>query len=267
MCSDKGANRVLDVLRTGGSASGSIASGNNVDIWSTGDDDCQYFTFVSENLANTEYSIRLKSNPNLVLTAYGSGNGSGAGNTSTSMGNVYISTYTGSSNQIWRLKRLDITPAYPYRMTKGIGNQKYYVHSSASNFLTHITNGINSWSPTIQFSRANDNSSTAIDFYAVPNDAYAGEDWLGATNQAVPSYYVEPELRGWSYADVKINSDRFLIGTNNNTQRQVVIAHEIGHGFGLMHHNVSGTIMCANVFNVTVSTPQNEDREGLTSKY
>lgn len=267
MCSDKGANRVLDVLRTGGSSSGSIISGNNVDIWSTGDDDCQYFTFVPENLARTEFSIRLKSNSNLVLTAYGEGNGSGAGNTSTSVGNVYISTYTGSSNQIWMLRTISATPAYPYRMTKGIGNQNYYVHSSASNYITHITNGTNSWNPTIQFSRANDNSSTAVDFYSVPGDTFTEDGWLAVTHWAIPSSYVDPIIRGWSYGEVRFNSDDFLTETANNTERQIVVAHEIGHCFGLMHYGVSDTIMRAYLSDITVSTPQNVDREGLTRKY
>ena len=33
ICSSNGTNRVVDVLRTGGSSSGNIVSGNNVDIW------------------------------------------------------------------------------------------------------------------------------------------------------------------------------------------------------------------------------------------
>ena len=116
MCSSKGGNRVIDVLRTGGSANGAIQSGCNVDIWTTGDDTCQFFKIIWET--SGYFSIRLKSNTNLALTSYGTGNGSGAGNTSTSSGNVYVSTWTGANNQRWRFKPDSATPAYPYKMTK-----------------------------------------------------------------------------------------------------------------------------------------------------
>lgn len=104
MCSSNGYNRVLDVLRTGGSSSGAITSGCNVDIWTPGDADAQDWYF--EGRGDGWVYIRLRSNPNLVLTSYGTSNGSGAGKNSTSPGNVFVSTYTGSDNQLWSLIEL-----------------------------------------------------------------------------------------------------------------------------------------------------------------
>ena len=106
VCSDEGFGRVLDVLRTGGSASGSIQSGNNVDIWDTGDDAAQYWKIISRG--NGYYSIQLNSNQNLALTAIGTGNGSGAGTSSTSTGNIIVQTYTGANSQLWKFQNTPV---------------------------------------------------------------------------------------------------------------------------------------------------------------
>jgi len=47
------------------------------------------------------YRIVSRADPNLALTCYGSGDGSATGTTSTSMGNIFVSEYTGASNQRW----------------------------------------------------------------------------------------------------------------------------------------------------------------------
>lgn len=50
------------------------------------------------------YKIVLRADPNLALTAYGTSNGSVSGTTPTSAGNVYVSEFTGASNQLWKLE-------------------------------------------------------------------------------------------------------------------------------------------------------------------
>ena len=99
MCSNNGYGRVLDVLRTGGSSNGDIVSGCNVDIWSLGDDDAQFWEVVQEG-PDGSYVIYLFGT-GLCLTTYGTGNGSGSGTSSTSNGNVFVSQFTGSNNQYW----------------------------------------------------------------------------------------------------------------------------------------------------------------------
>lgn len=89
MCSSNGTNRVLDVIRDNGSASGSITSGNNIDIWAPNDPEAQSWTLAYQNngafiiwLASSDYSM--------MIASYGTGNGSGAGTSSTSNGNVIL---------------------------------------------------------------------------------------------------------------------------------------------------------------------------------
>ena len=110
ICSSNGTNRVLDILRTGGSASGSIISGCNVDIWSPNDDDAQDFKIV--NRGNGYYSLHPRINTNLALTSNGTSNGSGAGTSSSSAGNVFVSTYEGTNNQLWSFNVIKATCYY-----------------------------------------------------------------------------------------------------------------------------------------------------------
>lgn len=277
MSSNKGANRVLDVLRTGGNASGTIVSGNNVDIWSTGDDDCQLFIIQLERNLNSGYgfSIRLKSNTSLALTAYGTGNGSGAGKTSTSKGNVYISTWTGAESQLWIFEKINATPAYPFKMTKGIGTQTYYIDSTASKYYNYIVTGTARWNSVINSTQASSNSSTAIDFYGVGVNYYdyikeLGNNWAAATTHHTPynDDIVYGNYKGWNFAKIGINNDAFLVENNlKNEERYGVIAHEVGHSFGLKHSKDTKSIMYSSVSETEVYTPQTDDRNGLLYKY
>ena len=122
MSSSYGTNRVLDVYRP-------IQSGSNVDIWTPNDNDAQDFFIV--NRGNGYYSLHLRYNTNLALTSYGTGNG-GAGTGSTSTGNVFVSTYTGSNNQLWSFTKVAGSPAVTYKNKKGINNQTYYVDGFCS---------------------------------------------------------------------------------------------------------------------------------------
>lgn len=89
MCSSNGTNRVLDVMRTGGSANGSISTGNNIDIWSPNDPEAQNWTLAYQN--NGAFIIWLAvSDYSMMIASYGTGNGSGSGTSSTSNGNVIL---------------------------------------------------------------------------------------------------------------------------------------------------------------------------------
>jgi len=95
ICSSEGWGRVLDVYRP-------LQNNANVDIWTNGDDDAQYWKIIHRG--DGYYSIHLLYNDSLALTTVGTGNGSGSGNSSTSNGNVIIKTYTGADNQLWSLE-------------------------------------------------------------------------------------------------------------------------------------------------------------------
>ena len=272
MCSEKGSNRVLDVLRTGGSASGAIENGNNVDIWTTGDDNCQFFSIVDRG--NDSYSIHLKSFNALALTACGTGNGSGAGNTSTSNGNVYVSYWLGLNNsQLWKFEPVNATPAYPYKNTRGVVNQTYYVDSTANPYLSHINAAISDWSPTITLSRVYDNSSSSVDFFIKSGRFFmetsgGNTGILGMTQRFTGSTQKSPVYSNWAFSEISINATNLDSPEYNSTHKKAVIVHEIGHAYGLMHLDSPNTIMRPGLY--TFSGPfeaQTMDRTAISFKY
>lgn len=95
MSSSGGKYRCVDVTR-GGTP---LTSGQNIKLYKPTDPTSQEVDIMP--LGNNQYKIIMKKNTSLCLTAYGTSNGTSGGTTSTSAGNVFISTYTGAANQKW----------------------------------------------------------------------------------------------------------------------------------------------------------------------
>lgn len=92
--------RVLDIYKT----NGRVENGNNVQIYRNVDPIAQEWLIIPVDSAH--YKIVPRSNPALALTSYGSSNGSATGKSTTSAGNVFVSTYTGNNrNQLWSIER------------------------------------------------------------------------------------------------------------------------------------------------------------------
>ncbi|MDL2287440.1 RICIN domain-containing protein [Eubacteriales bacterium OttesenSCG-928-G02] len=92
MCSSSGSGRVVD--------STSVSSGGNVRLWSVlSDSKTQDWIIVP--VTYSSFKIVSRANPTLALTSYGTSNGTSSGTGTTSSGNVFISAYTGSENQLW----------------------------------------------------------------------------------------------------------------------------------------------------------------------
>ena len=151
MSSVNGRYRVLDIVKSGGV----VASGCNVAIYAPVDPVAQFFKI--ESLGSGKFKIVPKSNTNVALTAYGALNGSPSGTTSTSAGNVLVSTYTGSTNQQWYL---DTAPSnnesyyagmnwsFPVPSNKVItSNYGYRTMSGATSFHAGIDVGAPSQTP------------------------------------------------------------------------------------------------------------------------
>ncbi|MGN1411041.1 MAG: RICIN domain-containing protein [Oscillospiraceae bacterium] len=101
MCSSNGENRVLDIVKS----NGNVVSGGNVEIYNPVDDTAQQWLFVK--ISDNVYKIVPKYNTSLALSSYGNTNGSADGTASTSSGNVFVSTYTGSTSQQWIITKIN----------------------------------------------------------------------------------------------------------------------------------------------------------------
>ncbi|MCD7800317.1 MAG: RICIN domain-containing protein [Ruminococcus sp.] len=95
MCSSDGNDKTLDIVKS----NGNVVSDCNVEIYSPVDQIAQEWLFVS--LGDNTYKIVPKYNTNLALTTYGDSNGSADGTTSTSNGNVFVSTDVDTDYQKW----------------------------------------------------------------------------------------------------------------------------------------------------------------------
>lgn len=101
MCSSNGYDKTLDIVKS----NGNVVSDANVEIYESIDDVAQEWLFVE--VEKGVYKIVPKYNTDLALSVYGKDNGSGSGTTSTSNGNVFVSTYTGDDSQKWILTQVD----------------------------------------------------------------------------------------------------------------------------------------------------------------
>ena len=277
MSSSYATNRVLDVLRVGGVSTGAIASGCNVDIWTTSsatvDTDCQYFTITERTTGY--FTINLKSNTNLVLTAVGTANGTGAGNTSTSAGNVIIQTYSSSNNnQLWSFKQVVGSPTHTYQNLGGTKSLTYYIDNScvSTAFATLFNGAAANWSPTITLSRASTLDGTNFNVYGEPSAFFNDPTALAFTRWCnTKGTYLDPDVNDWNWSEIRLNNDHLL--DVNDTIKRGTMTHEIGHVYGLTENsNNPNSIMCQMTPpngnpGRTVQTPQVLDRVSIIDKY
>ena len=88
------------------------------------------------------FRIVPRSNMSLSLTSYGSANGTANGRTSTSAGNVFVSTYTGNNqNQWWRIERENGVFMDPG--VAAIEDGEYYLNSrNTSKYLRNVSGNV-----------------------------------------------------------------------------------------------------------------------------
>ena len=131
-----GKTRVLDIYKS----NGRVENGNNVQIYRNVDPIAQEWLIIPVNSAN--YKIVPRSNPALALTSYGSSNGSASGKSTTSAGNVFVSTYTGNNtNQWWSIERENGVFIQP--STTLLEDGEYYLNSrSTSKYLRNVSGSV-----------------------------------------------------------------------------------------------------------------------------
>ena len=131
-----GKTRVLDIYKT----NGRVENGNNVQIYRNVDPIAQEWLIIPVNSAN--YKIVPRSNPALALTSYGSSNGSASGKSTTSAGNVFVSTYTGNNtNQWWSIERENGVFIQPG--TTLLEDGEYYLNSrNTSKYLRNVSGSV-----------------------------------------------------------------------------------------------------------------------------
>ena len=131
-----GKTRVLDIYKT----NGRVENGNNVQIYRNVDPKAQEWLILPVDADN--FRIVPRSNMSLSLTSYGSANGTANGRTSTSAGNVFVSTYTGADNQLWEIYKAS-GPQVKNEFDGLISSGKYYINNRYSGgFIKNAANAV-----------------------------------------------------------------------------------------------------------------------------
>lgn len=127
-----GKTRVLDIYKT----NGRVENGNNVQIYRNVDPIAQEWLILPVN--STHYKIVPRSNPVLALTSYGTENDSATGKSTTSAGNVFVSTYTGMNNQLWEITPNDAS------ISLSVSSKTLYVNGTLdlNDITVNVTSGV-----------------------------------------------------------------------------------------------------------------------------
>jgi hypothetical protein len=171
-----------------------------------------------------------------------------------------------------------------YKINGGVGNygsnnRYYYITSSISTYAGLIDNAVSSWVYTtsrlgittpISIVKTTTQSASVFDFYLTTMLADYGT--IGQTNWFTYSGSVTradgTPTSNWDWTKITFNTNTFSeINLLNNTQRQGVAAHELGHAMGLAHIWDKNSIMYPYGNTVQVYQPQGDDCDGINHLY
>ncbi|WP_369298719.1 hypothetical protein [uncultured Neglectibacter sp.] len=165
---------------------------------------------------------------------------------------------------------------YSYNLTWNIESINYYVDSSASVFTTQIANAAHNWVYTgygynrlYPFTETTNIKLSAADFHGYNNylDGKNGETiFWNRYSFGGAQYEVNPNEYDWLFCDVNLN--RYFMDNMTSDNKKGVIAHEMGHVFGIGHNNLNSySIMCQENWGRAVSTVQKVDADAFIKKH
>ena len=158
------------------------------------------------------------------------------------------------------------------RFTRGVKNTCYYVDYTASKYTKYINRAAKSWATLdnkIKNTAVASSKGTHIDFYAQNFPSQMGivaytsffDDKGEQVNLGENDY--DGPVKNYFYTDIIADS-----GQNSFLVDEAVMAHEMGHAYGLRHYQMTTeTIMWPGVDVVPATTPQKVDNDAINYLY
>lgn len=153
-----------------------------------------------------------------------------------------------------------------YVLTGGITGKTYYIDATGY-WRDPYINAFNNWyntSTPFSFSETTSLGSSKIDCYTYSN---ANDNFNGYTELYIPGSGLTGYIPSsdWSFAKVHLNTAS--LSNTSNSYDNGVAGHEIGHSIGLFHNLSADVLMNTSAGGRTVTTPQQDDIDGVNSLY
>lgn len=176
-----------------------------------------------------------------------------------------------------------LSPVFGHKYTNGIGRVTIYIDGStypqASYWEPRIVDAVNNWMYTGYGGNpfygiyVSSNYGSNMDIYAVKESALSGPDHMDRI-AGVTAYYApeigptNPYYLDWHFTEIRFNHDLFSETLFPNELANAVLAHEMGHSFGL-DENPGNTysIMYPKIDEWNVVKVQQVDNDTLNSIY
>ncbi len=164
------------------------------------------------------------------------------------------------------------------KLNGGVGNygynpRHYFITSSASSYKANVDSAMESWIRTtsrlgvttpIYYEKVTVQKNSTMDIYAVSEPylyANAYTEFMKSGNN------VDPSKVNWGWNKISINKPYFT-NLSSKSERDGVMAHEMGHCFGLDENNSNKySIMCQSAYGRSVTKSQKCDLKGINALY
>ena len=153
MCSSNGTNRVLDVVKSGGY----VNNGGNVQIYDANDPLAQHWFIIGTGV--TTFKIVPRTNMSLAITVCPGGDGTATGTATTSVGNIFVSTYSDTNDyQKWMIR--DDAGNFKFYEPQNVEDATYYInnlyygkylHKSSQTAIDAVSGLISTYEDTIRW--------------------------------------------------------------------------------------------------------------------